>query len=52
MREDALLALTLLGKIISRQFGYFGSQPWFIENTPGAQFIKAEYENHPFVGPI
>lgn len=49
MREDALLALTLLGKIIARQFGYFGGQPWFIENTPGAQFIKAEYENHPFV---
>ncbi|WP_156938227.1 hypothetical protein [Mesorhizobium sp. WSM3626] len=49
MREDALLALTLLGKIISRQFGYFGGQPWFIEDTPGAQFIKTEYENHPFV---
>lgn len=49
MREDALLALSLLGKIISRQFGYFGGQPWFIENTPGAQFIKADYENHPFV---
>jgi hypothetical protein len=49
MREDALSALSLLGKIISRQFGYFGGQPWFIENTPGAQFIKADCENHPFV---
>jgi len=49
MREDALLALSLLDKIISRQFGYFGGQPWFIENTPGVQFIKEDYERHPFV---
>jgi hypothetical protein len=49
MREDALTALTLLGKIISRQFGYFGGQPWFIANTPGVQFIKSSFETHPFV---
>jgi hypothetical protein len=49
MRQDALSALELLGRIISRQFGYFGGQPWFIEHTPGAQFIKSEYESHPFV---
>ena len=49
MREDALLALSLLDNIISRQFGYFGGQPWFIENTPGSQFVKEGYEMHPFV---
>ncbi len=49
MREDALTALTLCGKIISRQFGYFGGQPWFIANTPGTQLIKSSFETHPFV---
>lgn len=49
MREDALSALKTLGRIINLQFGAFGRQPWFIENTPGAQFIKRAYENVPFV---
>lgn len=49
MRDDALSALRILGRIISLQFGAFGSQPWFIENTPGAQFIKRAYEQFPFV---
>ena len=49
LREDALSALTLLGKIIAKQFGYFGMQPWFLEGTPGAQFIKRDYETHAFV---
>lgn len=49
MREDALSALKTLGRIIQLQFGAFGRQPWFIENTPGAQFIKRAYEDVPFV---
>ncbi|TBF30717.1 hypothetical protein [Rhizobium ruizarguesonis] len=49
LRGDALTALHRLDKIIAKQFGYFGRQPWFIENTPGAQFIKRDYETHPFV---
>lgn len=49
LRADALSALQRLNAIISKQFGYFGSQPWFIEGTPGAQFIKKEHENNPFV---
>ncbi len=49
LREDALAALRRLNTIIAKQFGYFGRQPWFIENTPGAQFIKRAYENDPFV---
>ena len=49
LREDALSALTLIGNIISNQFGYFGAQPWFIEGTPGAQFIRRDYETHAFV---
>lgn len=49
LREDALAALKRLNAIIAKQFGYFGSQPWFIENTPGAQFIKREFETNPFV---
>jgi len=49
MREDGLSALQTLGRIIQLQFGVFGRQPWFIENTPGAQFIKRAYEDVPFV---
>lgn len=49
LREDALAALKRLNAIIAKQFGYFGSQPWFIENTPGAQFIKRGFETNPFV---
>ncbi|WP_130704826.1 hypothetical protein [Rhizobium ruizarguesonis] len=30
------MALSLPRKIILRQFGFSGGQPWFIENTPGA----------------
>lgn len=49
LREDALAALQRLDAIIAKQFGYFGRQPWFIEGTPGAQFIKRDYESAPFV---
>ncbi len=49
LREDALAALKLVGNIASKQFGFFGHQPWFIEGTAGAQFIKKSYETHPFV---
>lgn len=49
LRDDALAALQRLNTIIARQFGYFGRQPWFIENTPGAQFVKRAYETDPFV---
>ncbi len=49
LREDALGALRQLNAIIATQFGYFGNQPWFIENTPGAQFVKKTYETDPFV---
>ena len=49
LRDDALAALQRLDKIIAKQFGYFGFQPWFIGDTPGAQFVKRAYENDPFV---
>ncbi len=49
LREDALSALVKLGRIIKLQFGLFGSQKWFIEDTPGAQFIKKTHEDTPFV---
>ncbi len=49
LREDALAALQRLNAVLARQFGYFGRQPWFIENTPGAQFIKRAYEANTFV---
>lgn len=48
-RDDALSALLSVGEIISDQFGYFRRQPWFIKDTPGAQFISRAYENDPFV---
>jgi hypothetical protein len=49
MRDDALAALRQLNDMVAKQFGMFGGQPWFIENTAGAQFIKRGYESHPFV---
>jgi hypothetical protein len=49
MREDARAALHRLNAIIAKQFGYFGGQPWFIEGTPGAQFLKRAYESDPYV---
>lgn len=49
LRDDALAALQRLNAIIATQFGIFGPQPWFINNTPGAQFVKRAYEIDPFV---
>jgi hypothetical protein len=49
MRDDALAALRQLNDLVAKQFGMFGRQPWFIENTAGAQFIKQGYESHPFL---
>jgi hypothetical protein len=49
LRENALAALQRLNAILGKQFGYFGRQPWFIESTPGAQFVKRDYEIDPFV---
>lgn len=49
LREDALAALKCLGTAIGDQFSAFGLQPWYITGTPGACFVKAEYEAHPFV---
>lgn len=49
LRSDALLAVQRIDLILAAQFGYLGSQPWFIENTPGAQFVKECYESHAFV---
>jgi hypothetical protein len=49
LRSDALAALKRLDRIIAKQFGYFGGQPWFIPDTPGAQFIGRAWETNPFV---
>ena len=48
-RELALTALNLLEEIVSNQFSAFGTQPWFIGNTPGASYIKKTWESKPFV---
>ncbi len=49
LREDALTAIAHVRSIIDRQFGTFGTQPWFIEGIRGAAFIKRDYEMHPFI---
>ena len=51
-RALALEAITLLSNIIKTQFGAFGSQPWFIEGTAGAFYIKLAFESDPFVKTI
>jgi hypothetical protein len=48
-RVLALDAVKLLDKIIDTQFGFFGQQPWFIPNVPGASYIKRAAEQEPFV---
>ena len=51
-REIALESIKLLSEIVQEQFGALGTQPWFIENTKGAFFIKKDYENTPFIKKI
>lgn len=51
-RDIALEAINVLSDIIQEQFGALGTQPWFIENTKGAFYIKKEYEKHPFINKI
>jgi len=48
-REIALKAITIFSEIIKGQFTFFGKQPWFIEGSKGAFFIKKSYENDPFI---
>jgi hypothetical protein len=48
-RSLALMAIELLDTIISKQFGAFGLQTWFIPDIPGASYIKKDAEQDPFV---
>lgn len=49
LRDDAVRAIKLLCSLIESQFSAFGGQPWFIEGTKGACFIKAAWEQVPFI---
>jgi hypothetical protein len=44
--------LHIISRVIERQFGAFGDQPWFIEGVPGASYLKKEAEFWPFVREI
>lgn len=48
-RELALAAIKKLTEIIEGQFAGGGKQPWFIEGTNSAPFIKKSHEGIPFV---
>ena len=51
-REDRPLALEAIGhlnRIVSVQFGAFGTQPWFMTNVPGEVYIRKSAEAQPFV---
>jgi hypothetical protein len=48
-RPLAIEAIALLGSIIEGQFSAFGSQPWFIPDTPGVSFVRRGAESEPFV---
>lgn len=53
--NDRPLAQDAIGKlmeIISGQFSAFGTQPWYIEGTRGACFVKRSFENFPFVAKV
>lgn len=50
VRDDSLEAIKIISEIISLRFGFFRKQhTWGIKGTKGAQFIKKEYENDPFI---
>lgn len=49
IRGAAIESIELVQSIILRQFGFFTYQPWFMRNTPGAQFIRRQYESDAFV---
>lgn len=49
VRGAALGAITTLQSIILRQFGFFAFQPWFMRDTPGAQFVQKSWEHNSFV---
>lgn len=51
-KDLALEAISKLKEIVSGQFSGFGTQPWFIEGTRGACYIKSEFEETPFVKEI
>lgn len=48
-RAQALSAIRTLSEIIQRQFGSFGTHPWFIPDIPGAAFISKAWEDKPFI---
>jgi len=48
-KELALEAIVKLKEIISGQFSGFGTQPWFINGTRGACYIRKDFEENPFV---
>lgn len=49
LRDDALLAIQHLGKIIDIQFGYGWPKKCIIDGTKGHFFIKQAYEEDPFI---
>jgi hypothetical protein len=51
-KELALEAICKLKEIVSGQFSGFGTQPWYIEGTKGACYIRSEFEDNPFVKEI
>jgi ribonuclease PH len=48
-RSLALTAIQTLERVINCQFAGFGTQPWFIPNTPGTTFLKKSVETDPFI---
>jgi hypothetical protein len=51
-RELALDAIRLLDRVVDTQFGFFGTQPWFIPGIGGASYIRKAAEGQPFVSRI
>jgi len=48
LRDDALLALNTLSRIINMQFGTFENK-WLIDGTIGHFFLNKEAEDNPFI---
>ncbi|QSX39302.1 hypothetical protein [Shewanella cyperi] len=51
-KDSALQAILQIKKIIKIQFSGFGTQPWYIDGTKGACFVRKSFEDNPFVKEI
>lgn len=51
-RDRALSAIRVFDRILNEQFSALAGLPWYVTTDIGIQFVKKEYESHPFVARV